>query len=437
MKVSLVTILAGVFLVAAVSLFGKPAVIVSALPLDAPWTADEQINVSTIDPYNSTAMDVDGAGNTYVLWHGDSGQSFSDAVRFRYRSSGGVWSGEEVVAILPCTLATVECDIGLDIAADDAGNAYAVWGDPTNQPGNVYFSYRPAGGSWSSPVQVNDVSASAQWCPSIAVDGFGNAYVVWEDYRHGDLDDEETDIYFSYRPSGGGWSSDVRVNDDAAGANENWLPEIAVDSTGNAHVIWMSDRTSLNDVYYSYRPAGGSWQTNVRVNDIAGSHVWYFDIAVDGSGNAYVAWIDDHGMDHDVRLAHRPAGGSWQSSERVNLTSCDYPEGVAVAVTDGGAAVVLWNPGYDTARYTMHSRYRTPGGYWRDEELVPDAYSPDQLSQPHVAIDGVGNAYAVWSAQRDGGEDDDYIDSVDPIFVTPSGARSLPMQGGDSSLRSE
>ncbi len=27
--------------------------------------------------------------------------------------------------------------------------------------------------------------------------------------------------------------------------------------------------------------------------------------------------------------------------------------------------------------------------------------------------------------------------SVDPIFVTPSGARSLPMQGGDSSLRSE
>ncbi|HIC90387.1 MAG TPA: hypothetical protein EYP04_13430, partial [Anaerolineae bacterium] len=77
---------------------------------------------------------------------------------------------------------------------DADGNAYAVWGDRRNGNDDIYFAYRPAGGDWGTNVKVNDDAGSAwQRTPSIAVDADGNAYAVWQDERH------TTDhVYFSY-----------------------------------------------------------------------------------------------------------------------------------------------------------------------------------------------------------------------------------------------
>lgn len=181
------------------------------------------------------------------------------------------------------------------IAVDSSGNAYAVWQDERNGNYDIYFSYRPAGGNWSANVKVNDDPGAAdQYSPAIAVDSLGNAYAVWMDYRNGNYD-----IYFSYRPAGGSWDTNVKVNDES-GTAAQWYPAIAVDASGNAYAVWDDFRNGNFDIYFSYRSAGGSWGANVRVNDDPGTAGWFPAIAVDSSGNAYAVWDDYRNGDSDT-----------------------------------------------------------------------------------------------------------------------------------------
>jgi len=64
-----------------------------------------------------------------------------------------------------------------DVAIDSAGDIIVVWqqgeGPSTSR---IYASYRPAGGSFGTPVPVSSIGASA---PVVAMDADGDATVVW------------------------------------------------------------------------------------------------------------------------------------------------------------------------------------------------------------------------------------------------------------------
>ena len=187
------------------------------------------------------------------------------------------------------------------IAVDPSGNAYAVWADQRNSNDDIYFSYRPAGGGWGANVRVNDDAGTAwQAYPSIAVDPSGNAYAVWADQRN-----SNDDIYFSYRPAGGSWGSNIKVSDDP-GAGLQWDASIAVDSSGNAYAVWADKRSGVCEIYFSYRTAGGSWGENLRVSDDLGgsSDRYYPSIAVDSSGNAYSVWYDSREGNWDIYFSY-------------------------------------------------------------------------------------------------------------------------------------
>jgi len=83
--------------------------------------------------------------------------------------------------------------------------------------------------------------------------------------------------------------------DDTSGSQTADYPRIALDSSENAYVIWRDNRNGAYDVYFSYRPSGGSWQTNIKVDDVpmGSGYPWYPSIAVDSSGNAYAVWDED------------------------------------------------------------------------------------------------------------------------------------------------
>ncbi|MEQ8224923.1 MAG: hypothetical protein ABRQ37_21565, partial [Candidatus Eremiobacterota bacterium] len=134
-------------------------------------------------------------------------------------------------------------------------------GGPTNTPGatntpggptNTPTATNTPGGSatpyWRTNIRVDDgpITDSASQS-NIAVDSSGNAYAIWHDNRNG-----KNHIYFSYRPSGGSWGTNVRV-DDATGTHYAYAPDIAVDSSGKAYAVWYDNRTGNNHIYFSIR----------------------------------------------------------------------------------------------------------------------------------------------------------------------------------------
>jgi len=331
------------------------------------------------------AIAVDAAGNAYAAWIGcDTG---GDTVNFAFRPTGGPWG----------TSARVNDDVNSgvaryspDIAVDGAGNVFVVWTDNRRGNDDIYFAHRPASGSWSATVRVNTDSGNAQQSlPAIAVHSAGHTYVVWQDNRNGDYD-----IYSAYRSPSGSWGNNLRVNDDSDNASQS-SPDVAVDGSGNAYVVWSdsrNDASHIGFIYFAYRPLGGNWSANEEAAD----DYWFPTrptIAVDAAGNATAVWIiydpNYHGWG-DMHTADRPAGGSWGSQTRIGLG--DFPQ--IVRTPDGDAYLAYLS--YLSATTTAGAlRHRPAGGSWSAEELVPGT-----TGRASIAADPPGNLLAVWVAGR-------------------------------------
>ena len=185
---------------------------------------------------------------------------------------------------------------------------------------------------------MNDNSLPA-YCeyPSLAVDGQGNAYAVWKDSRNGG-----DDIFFSYRPAGGNWGANIRVNEDVAAFRYD--PIIAVDTQGNAHAVWQEIRYPDSFIHSSYRPFGGNWGPGVKMvqGDASGSASDPF-VAVEGSGRALALWVEIRDNRWDLLMAARKGGGAWETLTRINRDSGQsYKYMPALAVNPSGQMVAAW-----------------------------------------------------------------------------------------------
>ena len=113
-------------------------------------------------------------------------------------------------------------------------------------------------------------------------------------------------------------------------------PQIALDSAGNAHAVWLGGGAPAL-VHASTRPRGSTtWSAPVAIAppDRETSRP---QLALDAAGNAVAAWTDADGM---TRVAIRPVGGSWQPAAEVSSVPT---AGVRVGMGEVGAALAVWS----------------------------------------------------------------------------------------------
>jgi hypothetical protein len=126
------------------------------------------------------------------------------------------------------------------------------------------------------------------------------------------------DVMFSRSTDGGlTWSTPVRVNDDSATNAWQWFGTMSVAPDGRIDVVWLDTRDDpggLNSsLYYSSSTdAGISWSVNERLSESFDPHVgWpqqdkmgdYFDMKSDSTG-AHLAWAGTFNGEQDVYYAH-------------------------------------------------------------------------------------------------------------------------------------
>ena len=124
--------------------------------------------------------------------------------------------------------------------------------DVRNGDADIYFAYRPAGGNWGANRRVNtDPGTTNQFEPAIGVDAAGSN-PAWTDDRNVDLD-----IYATRGTAAVGWSTATQVSDDT-GNGEQRQPQMAVNGPGNVHLAWFDYRSGFRDVYAAQRSAAGA-----------------------------------------------------------------------------------------------------------------------------------------------------------------------------------
>jgi hypothetical protein len=193
--------------------------------------------------------------------------------------------------------------------------------------------------------------------------------------------------------SAAGWLAPKDIS--AANEEVDGRPHVAVDAAGNAVAIWERHVGGEEIVEATERPAGGDW-SEPEVISLPGEEGQRSLVTIDAAGNAIAVWITDESpTEFVVRSAARPPGGEWSEPEDVS-DSISEAATPWLALDAASEAVAIWTT-FDSADRIVQGAVRSAEGVWSEPDDLSEAGQfVTPLETPDVAIDGAGNAIAVW-----------------------------------------
>jgi hypothetical protein len=179
--------------------------------------------------------------------------------------------------------------------------------------------------SFGSPIQLSQNGHAAT--VSVGVDGAGNALATWAD----------AGMFYSDRPAGGSWSAPQSVYVGGA------FPVMRMTADGSATIVSYS---SLNGIWSVDRPHGGAWTSPallVNAPDIVGSNlnnVAPLQFLSNARGDQAIVFQQLLGGQTVISVLHRSAGGSWSAQDNA-ASSADYGDIAFASSAMGGNGDVV------------------------------------------------------------------------------------------------
>ncbi|HAK59465.1 MAG TPA: hypothetical protein DCO77_03645 [Nitrospiraceae bacterium] len=226
----------------------------------------------------------------------------------------------------------------------------------------------------------------------MAVDGSGNAVAVWDQ-----SDGTRDNIWANRYVPGFGWGTAVLIETDNAG--HAYYPQVAVDGSGNAVVVWNQSDGTRDSTWSNRYEVGTGWGTAMLIESDNAGDASNVQVAVDGSGNAVAVWYQSDGTRDSTWANRYVVGTGWGSAMLIESDNAGDASNVQVAVDGSGNAVAVWQQSDGTRTNIWANRYVVGTG-WGSTALIETANVGSAFS-PQVAVDGSGNAVAVWQ-QSDG-----------------------------------
>ena len=293
------------------------------------WSAVQQVDTETLPAYvPSVRCGMDGAGNALVVFRVVCFSCTTSEIKSRLYTPATGWG-----PIMPVS-GTGGSVFLVAMAMADNGTAVVAYGkdDEVADASNLWVSrYTPSQG-WAAPQQF----AARGDGGDTAIDGAGNAMVVWRDYT--------ARAIFVSRNTGSGWSTAVPLSVTAFAPGP---PILAMNSAGDAVAAWNTVEGSLYATRFS--GASGTWST-VPISPAATSPT-SGNVALDGAGNALLIWED---LDTPVHVwaSRLPAGATaWSSEVRLDTAASitgDADDRMSAACVPTGTCFGAWSQ-YDTS----------------------------------------------------------------------------------------
>lgn len=261
---------------------------------------------------------------------------------------------------------------------------------------------------------VQDISAAGDRNPlawDVAVDGSGNATVVWESLFAGGL---LTDFVRSRRMNADGSLGPIRnlLLDQPKYGD---YPQLAVTPSGTATVVWRWRQPVgwplENWVTQGRRINANGWpgiRWNVSDTDSA-TIADHARVGVDLFGNATVAWAENDFQHSTTKMQFRRIKANGSLGLIQDLSGDGYknpdpnayellPASPELAVSTNGDAIAAWTrKKVGAANYEIEARRIKRDGSLGPVQYPAWASGPDDF-WPAVAADSWGNATVVWQA---------------------------------------
>lgn len=284
--------------------------------------------------------------------------------------------------------------------------------DPYNLEDIFYTHYN--GSEWEPKRMVNlPDSTELDFQPHIAANG----NQMWVNWFGGVNDVSRYDIYMS-RWNGNGFTPEEVISSDDY---HNWFQNLAVDSRGNPHVVWIAlDMVPPYDdvVFYRYHD-GSRWLEPETVMKgmllTHGNHWSKVDIELDEEDNPHVIFDakDTNAQSFDIYCAKKD-NGRWIEPERV--TNNEYNDAAPlIAVYNAHNIWIVWWREEGTA-HIIACHY--DGQTWSSEMTLDGNLSYDN-GAADLKFDRQGKLWLIYNGYPYGrAENEIYYDIYTPAALT-------------------
>lgn len=192
--------------------------------------------------------------------------------------------------------------------------------------------------------------------------------------------------------AGAAWTAALPVPDSERAGQ----PAVAVDGRGDLAVAWVQtetagsdgDRRSAGTVHVAVRRAGGAVFRSSTLPVAGGRVARDIAIALDGRGEATVAWVEGDGRRRAVRAAFRTPTGRWSAVRSVGATGYVMPA-LRLAVAPDGTAVLTYNA-RRTGGQRVAAAWRTRGHAFAAARPVRGVHA---VTEPTLVVDPAGTVY--------------------------------------------
>jgi len=257
-------------------------------------------------------------------------------------------------------------------------------------------------GGWSGPVRIDTRAAGgSSVLPQVALDGSSNALVIW--YQG------NGSVWAArYAAASASWVASVNVEPvnsvlaalPLATANP---PRIGAAANGDAIAVYrrantMTGRISIVAAHFT----AGAWTPGLPIEDDETGDAAWPRIAVEPNGNAIAVWNQRDAAQINNIVANRYTPPSWGADVLVENQAgfvgvADQFPSVAFNAALNGLVVFDHRRPVSTIRDTFTNAYG--GAAWTGAQLRSDGLTT--VSQPEVAMNAAGDVFIVW-AQSNG-----------------------------------
>jgi hypothetical protein len=252
------------------------------------------------------------------------------------------------------------------VAVDEDGNVTVVWYHLSGSPTQLQSAVRPAGQAWEPAVDITGPGSQGE--VQLATSGSGKAVAVWMSYEGA-----EWVVRGARRPSvEGAWGAVELVSapqvQTTGSARE---PRLAANAAGALAATWYRTAMSGNWIEATSGSPTTGWAPPVTTS---GTHAERPQLVMDASGNAALVWMSWNGMFYVIQTAFRPADGAWTPVR--DLTSSRATSQPQVVITPNGRLVATWTR-YDGVSAIVQAAEIDP--------LAPPTDSPSPSSTPSAS----------------------------------------------------
>jgi hypothetical protein len=261
-----------------------------------------------------------------------------------------------------------------------------------------------------SPSSLNEVSPQA-----LAVDAAGRAFVVWSEFA-GEGDQPVPELVLRQRRLDGGWSSrvqltpaDGRYSSDAA---------VAAGPDGRVHVVWVDQGSGAFEVRVAVLDPEAGRLTAAETVSAPAQLMIEPAIAAGPGGELAVGWTAMEGMNYELRLRVRPAGGAFGPIEVVTAADRRASDQLALAYGPDGRLHLAWADNRTGVRRILYA-VRAAGRLGAPVEVSPDPGRGKQ-TRPVLAVEGRDRVAIAWQDARTG---------TDTVYLAQAGTGNAPRFG--------